>query len=344
MPVLFYLIVSLGLSSMLSAQEKPDFAFYQAYILESAERTAFDKQRKGFELTLTQAQKKNIMTDFSQIISNWYDYRRFANTLGIDMTAQDRAFWIKKYEEKGEADYWREEINKFTLTTEIDENDKVLIFDFNKDKNPDLVAIPETYFGPSLGYKFYARQNGKWQYTFDNSGEIVRITQQGKETIVHFLVTIIESTETDILINLRLNPTNQTWQLTKQYYASQTEFPTQKPLTQLKFSLKTATALRYSPQIDDKPIADTLAYQETTRTLRGNVVADFEAGAKGYILAQKNDWAMVAFLPTSSPIAVSLRHGMDDSYFDEKGEMHSGPRIKPYHCGWILMKDLVREQ
>ncbi|HAS47116.1 MAG TPA: hypothetical protein DCS93_41925 [Microscillaceae bacterium] len=211
------------------------------------------------------------------------------------------------------------------------------VLDFNQDRKPDLVMLYNTYFGPSPGYYyFFKKANGTYTYLLDGMGEIYILLSNKKRTVIQHNLGTIESSETEIVLTIDINHQKQAYRLIpKLYFASETPFPKSIEAKPKLIKVKKNTALRFSPEVKDtltekdKPGE----YIDNTKTLKGNIVARYQAGAQAYYLATRGKWAFVAFVPNKL-VKTSLRHGMDEDY-DEKTGKVKGPRIKPYICGWI---------
>lgn len=218
------------------------------------------------------------------------------------------------------------------------------VLDFDQDKTVDLIMLHNTYFGPSPGYFYYFNNKGKFEYVFDNAGDLFVIKQQNQHTVLQHVIPVIDLSETKVIQTFEYHHEKQayTW-APKLYYASQTKLPPQLLKKPKLVSMHTNVAVRTNKVMDNKPLKQTKPSEvnevKTTQTLRGNVVATYAAGAKAYVLANQGDWLFVAFVPHTSLLKTSLRHGMDEGY-DPKTYKTTGPAIKPYICGWILKKSL----
>lgn len=213
------------------------------------------------------------------------------------------------------------------------------VFDFNQDKTVDLVLIFNTYFGPTSGYYFYFNNKGKFEYAYDNSGDILFIKNTRKRTILQYVIPVIDNQETQIIQTFVYNHARQTYLTSpKVYYASQTVLPDKLIKKPKLIKLKQASEVRFSPKTDNTPVKqakpDEYIEYKATKTLKGNVVASYDKGAKGYLLATKEGWGFVAFLPDTKLIKTSLRHGMDEGY-NEKTNKITKPEVLPYICGWV---------
>ncbi|OJJ22885.1 hypothetical protein BKI52_00610 [marine bacterium AO1-C] len=215
------------------------------------------------------------------------------------------------------------------------------ILDFNQDRKPDIVMLYNVYFGPSPGYLYFFRKaDGTYEYLLDGMGEIYVLLSNKKRTVIQHDLGTIEGSESEIVRTIDINHQKQTYKLVpKLYFASETPFPKSIDQNPKLMRVKRLTNLRFSPEVKDtltekdKPGE----YIDNTKTLKGNIIAKYKAGAQAYYLATKGDWTFVAFLPNTTLIKTSLRHGMDED-FDSKTGKATGPRVKPYICGWVPSK------
>lgn len=217
--------------------------------------------------------------------------------------------------------------------------------DFDGDHRIDLLVFNQVYFGPSAGLVFYGWDGKRYRHLFDCSGTIAKIERLGDKLYLRFVVTIIDRAETEILATVSYDFKTKTCVLdSKLNYAQQTRFPKSIDAPR-PFSLAAATALRVTPVTDDtpnKPDANGNFDWQTTRTLRGNVVADMPASAGGFILAKQGAWACVAFSTKVMPTDHSLRHGMEPEVADPKADTrHTVYPPCQYFCGWIENKALA---
>jgi len=227
------------------------------------------------------------------------------------------------------------------LTDKADDGYQVFprywVLDFNQDLKPDIVMLYNTYFGPSPGYYYFFRKaNGTYEYLLDGMGEIYILLSNKRRTVIQHDLGTIESSETEIVRTIDINHQKQTYRLVpKLYFAYETPFPPSINQNPKLVKVKQATALRFSPEIKDSLTKEDKPgeYIDNTKTLKGNIVARYQAGAQAYYLATQGNWAFVAFVPNKR-VKTSLRHGMDE-YYDKKTGKVKGPRVQPYICGWI---------
>ncbi len=244
---------------------------------------------------------------------------------------------LRELSSKWEADMKMEEIAPYE-----DWDDgyyKFICFDFNKDKKVDVILMPSIFFGPSLGLACYASVDGHFKNMFDKAGYIVKFEKRGDNIILQFETTIIEESETNVLETLVYNlRNNQLSQHSKLYYANDTRLP-KKIEHQGQFILSKKAALRADTKIFNKKFPeDWFNYSSRgSKKLRGNVVADYPIGAKGYVLAEEKDFVFLAFMPEAKFLDCSLRHGMDSSDFESYK-----PIPEPFICGWTKKSNIKK--
>jgi len=280
--------------------------------------------------------KTQVCLNTNPSYKGWHDYKHLADVLGVSITKEDKNEWLAKIKKEvgaGELEYFEKQImddQNIYQHTGFDE--KAVVIDFDQNQTPDLVCIPQVHFGPSIGYEVFALKGKSWQSIFDYSGSFEGFEKSDSQIIIRYLVTIIEPSETEILLSVVLEKKESKWVLKhylKQYYASQTQKPA-KFLTEFTpFSTKASTILRTHPHIKDKGSSghSVMISAEQTKTIVGNQVAIMNSGSKGLVLAKEKGWSFVAFVPNTKVSKTSLEHGMD---MDSKE--------KPYLCGWIQMK------
>jgi hypothetical protein len=220
------------------------------------------------------------------------------------------------------------------------------LLDMDGDGTIDLVIFNQVYFGPSSGLVFCGWDGRNFKYLFDCSGVIRTIERIDGRIYIRYAVTIIEESEAEILASMAYDLKAKAWALdSKTYYAQKTRFP--KVLGRPEpFQLNAPAILRVDSKIDNKPNqkdANGNYNYETTRTLYGNVVAEYPLSAGGYVLAVENGWAFVAFATKVAATDHSLHHGMEPTTYDKKTQV-STPIIMPcqYYCGWIETKFVKR--
>ncbi len=308
MKKIYLLLVILLCASITSfAQTSPYFNFPSVDYSPTRAKAMYE-QLKKYEINLpTQEKLKIVKGVLAKLLPDY-------NAVNLDKPTQDQ--------NPRERPYW--------------------LLDFNGDKVIDLVLVLNVYFGPTYGYYFYFRHQGKFKYAFDNSGDFELIRHEGKRTILQYAIPIIDTPETQIVQTFVYDHRRQTYEASpKLYYASQTKIPSPLMRRPRLLSLRKASPLRHSPKVDNTP-AKKLKVGEyhdykATKTLWGNVVAKYGKGAKAYLLAKRKGWAFVAFLPNSKLIKTSLRHGMDEGY-DSKTGKPLPPAISPYICGWLPLR------
>lgn len=308
-----------------SAQPIFKFSTYK-----QGEEKKFISKLKEFHIEPTIEQQKDVLmslikiSEYSSIVFNFLI--KFDNALDEHFKT---AFSKKWPEEKDRLENLKEPF--------LPEVDKIFLsLDFDKDGYVDLFLMPAVYFGPSIGYACYGYQNGKIQHFFDKGGFVVNFEKRENLLVFQYEVIKIEATEPLVLETIVFDLTLKKLRYdSKLYYAEEGEIP---ELGKLKeFELKKPSVLRTSPKVDDSPQVEAPSYElDKTRTLRGNVIAEYPLASKGILLAKKGKYAFVAFYPESVFLGSSLEHGMENVKSFESYE----PIIKPYHCGWILKKDI----
>jgi predicted DNA-binding ArsR family transcriptional regulator len=311
---------------------------------DTTDYTNIEKFLGKYKAKLSASQQTSIINEFkTQICVNinpaytgWHNYKHLADALGVVTPKEEIEGWvtkIKKEMSEGEASMIIDRIIKDeNIYQHTGFNEKAMVLDFDQNQTPDVICIPQVHFGPSIGYEVFAKKDGRWQSVFDYSGSFEGLEKTDNQIVIRYLVTIIEPTETEILLSVVLEKKDSNWvlkDLLKQYYASQTKKPA-KFLTKFEsFTAKSSTILRTHPLIKDTGMAGQSAMisAEMTKTLVGNQVGVFPKGSKALVLAKEKGWAFVAFLPNSKPQKNSLEHGMDRE-----------SNINPYYCGWIQVK------
>ena len=238
---------------------------------------------------------------------------------------------------KWESDMKMEEISPYEDWDEV--YYKFICLDFNKDRLVDLILMPEGFFGPSLGLVCFASVDGKFKRLFDKAGYVVKFEKRGDEIILQYETTIIEEAESNVLETLVYDlKSNQLSQHSKLYYANDTRLP-QKIGNRGQFVLIKKAALRSDKKNFNKKFPEDWFHVSGrgSKKLRGNVVADYPPGVKGYILAEEKGFVFVAFNPDAEFLDCSLRHGMDSEEFE-----NYKPIPKPFICGWVKNSDLKR--
>ncbi|MCU0444747.1 MAG: caleosin family protein [Microscillaceae bacterium] len=325
-------------------QPTPDFGLPKSPKNGQTFDTQADKLLLKYRLPLTPTKRKELLRDLHDSSINLNDYLYLAKLLEIPIENDEKKQILNRLiaqKDTNNLERFREFLTQtnqpYLAYSLIDEQKTKFhpVFDFNTDGKADMLIFPEGYFGPSMGYKIYAREGDKFKYVFDNSGNFVEVKAGKNKTRLRFSVTQIEPSETQISQTIIFDHLqNQCTAQPKLYYATQTKIPPQLA-NPLAVSLLQTTELRFSPTIDNTPRDTTNIYDTLTTVLRGNVVAEYRAGVRAYLLAKEGDWAFVAFAPDTPPAQSSLKHGLDSGYYDEKGNFIPQNRIKPYLAGWV---------
>jgi hypothetical protein len=348
-----FTLAGLGLAWVINglAQTIPDFAFPQPALDSITYETKADQQVRNYRLPLSPMKRKNLLRELLDSPINWMDYFYLAQLLEIPIELDEKQTILRRLQVEKDSfnllrlqDFLTNKTQKsldYKVGNELSEK-FYPVFDFNQDGKPEMLIFPEGYFGPSYGYKIYARRGDKFQYIFDNSGNFSEVKAGKTQTILRFKVSLMEASETQISQTIVFDHLrNQCTTQPKLYYATQTQLPKQLSLPIL-VQLRQSTELRASPQINDHSLDTTqITFDTLTRVLRGNVVAEYRAGDQAYQLATLGEWVLVAFLPKNPPIRSSLHHGLDNGYYDDKGNWLQKTRIQAYLVGWVKKKAFI---
>lgn len=325
--------------SPLVAQDKPSFSFFTDY--DSVRIGQASRALAKYDWKGNATQKKAIYAEFIQNLDNGEDIYTVAHLLKQPVSKHIRQSLVKHFTEKKDTNNM--EVLKAYLTQDEAQwrtvahlasvqnytEGKAHFWDFDKNGMPEIIAIPAIYFGPSEGFRFYAKSKNTWKLLINNSGVVHHFEKKGQNIFIYFVMGVIDPSECDVFYTIHLNLSKQESVCYKAYFSTNTQIPAklQEPAT---FALTQIAALRTQPKVDDEPDKQDA---ENTKTLRGNVVAVFPSGAKYWVLATEGEWSFVAFLPQTLPTETSLRHGMDIEYDQEMKPLL--PKEKPYFVGWI---------
>jgi hypothetical protein len=294
-----------------------------------------------YEAKLSVFQKEALAKEFkTQVFWNiqptyrgWHDYKKLLDLFGILMSQKEKEEWVTKAKKEMDKQEKTDDLEReFHYTQEAILEDhsyqfgmveKVLVVDFDQNQEADVMCVPQDHFGPASGYEIYAKKNGRWQSVTDYAGSFEGLKTSENQIIIRYFVEDTNA-NVQVFLSVVLSKKGNSWELKdllKQYYA----FQTKKPLQFLRkfelFTTQSTTVLRTHPIIKDTGVMT-----EKTPTLIGNQVGIFPKGSEGLILAKENNWAFVAFLPTSNPEKTS---------FEYESDINS--EVKPYHCGWIQL-------
>jgi len=211
--------------------------------------------------------------------------------------------------------------------------------DVDRDHRADLALVDNTFYGPSAGYHVFVRDGARYADAFADPGTFIGFEPVGDHVVLRFGVEILAGGEARVVRALDYDRARDEWPAAPTaFVGAQTEVPPIDPGATV--TLAGATAVRTAPAIDDgAPAAPTPSddgddYAHST-VLRGNVVADYPAGARGLVLGARGDWLFVAMPAEPPPSAVSLRHGMFERYDQAADTMRSAPPPGATYCGWI---------
>ena len=246
--------------------------------------------------------------------------------------------------------------------THYDENDENMVppegdpipLDLDGDGDVDMVVVSYVFFGPSMGWGVYVRRDDRFEMLFSYPGVFSSYQTEGDYIAIRYEVMILAGGEPIIQQGLFYSLSRKQWVVGPSLYrAAQTEIPENVDAPR-PFELAGSAVARTEPTIDDTPIVrdeygDPVThvmefgdkagahedYEETSATLYGNAIAVFEPGAAGVVLAERGQWAFVAFHPDPPPREVSLHHGIDYTYDAETDTSGSDPQMPPSYCGWI---------
>jgi hypothetical protein len=334
------ILLLLFLSFGAKAQQKPLFAFDGEKVGER--NASINAEVKKYIIKINASQQEEVLSNLLHEEVNPMHYLHFVQRFYNAFDEVKRKKFNELFPDWAIAD--PEEITKNEWSSENGGYYPFCGLDFNADGKADLFLIPEVFFGPSPGLVIYGYQKGKIVLFSNIAGDIVSFKKRGDDIILQYGAILIEQTETEILQTIIYNAKAKSCSLdSKIYYATQTKFPEKLGKPRL-FKTIDSVALRY-----DKTLNDTIYTEEQyndyelnmgSKTLRGNVVAVYPKNAKAYLLAEDKDYAFVAFLPESSFLALSLRHGMEYFYFEDD-KLIDEPKPKPYILGWVEKRLLL---
>jgi len=293
-----------------------------------------------YEAKLSFFQQKALAQEFKTQVCwgitptrlGWANYKQLLDLFGILIAHNEKEAWITKArEEIGKREDMDDAQREFGYIQEAIENEepayefleRPMVLDFDKNQVADVICIPQAHFGPASGFEIYAKKKGRWQSVADYSGSFEGFKKTENQIVIRYLVADVNS-NAQVLANVVLEKKENDWAFKdclKQLYAYQTQEPP-KLLHQFEaLTVKSNTIIRTHPFVKNTGMVD-----EKTPTLAGNQVAVFPKGSQALILAKLNDWAFVAFLPSSNPEKTSFEYESDPN-----------SDIKPYYCGWIAL-------
>ncbi|TAE68813.1 MAG: hypothetical protein EAZ85_13840 [Bacteroidetes bacterium] len=297
-------------------------------------------------------EQKNILRAFRQKVHLYQDYLILIKMFAKKTSYPERkAIYLDLYEYYKKNPPENEKLETFmegfqtSLLDTTDQNKTEYpnslpfpTIDFDGDKQTDLIAIPSGYFGPSYGFRTYGLVNGTWQVLWSAGGDFNEILKKNNTIILRYRNLTIDETETDVLHNVLYDLDKKQTNYSKFYYADTTELPKKMLEIPLKCSFKPNFKLRIFPKVVNLPIApknDEGMPAPNGKCLYGNVTAEFDKPAEGYILAKQGKWFLVAVSPNFEPKKASFWHGMDGYLNEETGQYSDKPFWKPYLLGWV---------
>ncbi|MDH5681257.1 MAG: hypothetical protein OEZ36_06705 [Spirochaetota bacterium] len=261
----------------------------------------------------------------------------FASTL---KEKKEKASYLKEYLYK--------DITEFNKRYQTVYESKAKVLDIDRDNVPDMIIIPNVYFGPSPGDITLIR-NGPSDYTqyYSIAGEMRFILRkpQGDTLFYYNCYTIESESEPLILYISYYHKKFRAFSLQKTYYFPGLTLPkmTRKPVATI---LKSPGDLRYSPKADNSPSTKKNSVSGKVFTIRGNVFARLKGNAKAYIIARQGRWQFVA-VDSRYILNTTLYHGMDeDKSKDPKdpysnrldfGKVKKNKLLTRYVMGWVYI-------
>jgi hypothetical protein len=212
-------------------------------------------------------------------------------------------------------------------------------YDFDRDGVDDLTSTGQVMYGPSQGWVVELRDGTKLAEAFAMSGEWADASEIGDEIAIRFQSYTLAPGEARYSVLVRYDRKARAFRpLVKAYVASQTTVPVVRgPFA--TFHTSGAATLRATPAIDDTPAPSSDESEDSwnrTTTLRGNVVATYQANARGLVLAADGEWRYVAFDFATRPEQTSLGHGQDVTGGHEPNKLTSDAWL----CGWIRASEI----
>ena len=204
-----------------------------------------------------------------------------------------------------------------------------LFLDVSGDGMPDLIALPEIFFGPSPGYTLILRQKGRYVMRWGGAGNFTMVAVTGGHLLLAYTLDTIDEKEARVhhLVSLKRGVQGVTATATL-FLARQTIIPPLSEPVSWSFSKELHLLAAPAGAPPSKQRAD------VSQLLKGGVVARYGSGATGYRFARKGRYGFGCLLPTAPLMASGLRHGMDNASFDEKRGRVIYGRETPWICGW----------
>jgi hypothetical protein len=206
--------------------------------------------------------------------------------------------------------------------------------DADRDGVVDL-ALVDAFYDASPGYLVLVREDRRFRRAWSAPGRFIGFEPSGDHVVLRFEVAVVSGGDPRVIRTLDRDPTTRAWHLgPASYLAVQGVVPPIESCGPIEIT--TETALRLAPRLDDASLAKRRGEFEgfdETATLRGDVVADYPAGARGVALAERGEWLFVALAAEPVPVATSLRH---DLFARSSGNGDvSMPPPHTFYCGWV---------
>ncbi|MCS6821200.1 MAG: hypothetical protein NZ551_04945 [Microscillaceae bacterium] len=261
----------------------------------------------------------------------FYQRKNIAEEIQEDLKIKDEKIRLRLYEVITDTlpkySIWEE--NYFTL------------LDFDHDGHTDMVIIPRVYFGPVLGFACYGYQNGTFEYIFDNVGEFVSVEQKNNVVTLRFLVIPTNFDETFAVLSIQYHINKEsTFFDNKLVYTSQTLIPSDVSYQSLyTFEVIVDTLyLRANPsKLTETITSKNSDKTELIATLRGNITAEFNRNATGFVLAETNDWAFVCIKKRNGSTILENTPDLSPKKYYQLCRIAE----QTFQCGWV-QKNQIR--
>jgi hypothetical protein len=207
--------------------------------------------------------------------------------------------------------------------------------DLDGDARADLAFSEGVFFGPSVGFTVFVRRGTRFEQVVNAPGNFSSHAVLDHLVILRFSWDILDPVEPQVTDTLVFDTKTKEWRLWHTYVASSTDVPkaygTPRP-----FRFAAEAPLRAQATVDDTVVPEDADYEMQEKyggMVRGNVVAEYIAGAKGMILAEKPGWLFVAMI--DAPASSKLQHGYDQVYDEENETETKWPNGAPIFFGWV---------
>ncbi|MBX3154806.1 MAG: hypothetical protein KF773_02315 [Deltaproteobacteria bacterium] len=215
-------------------------------------------------------------------------------------------------------------------------DDKRRAYDLDGDGVVDLKLVSRVMYGPSQGWEVSIRRGKEYAQVFATSGGWGDERDDGSHVLLRYATSILAPGEAEFSTLLRYDRATKSWGApVKAYMAQQTKAPAIKA-PYAPFTTAVVAELRATPEVDDAPAKNPDDLEDggfsTTATLRGNLLATYNAGARGLVLAAQGEWRYVAFDPATPPKESSLAHGMN--------HVEEGHPSDAWQVGWVKASEV----